>query len=284
MNIKEAFNFTKLKLKEAGVEDPAFDAIYLFEYVFNMGRTDVIIHADDVVLDKDFEKLCDCIKRRENDEPHQYITQTAYFMGNTYFVKDGVLIPRDDTEVVVNACIEYLDKNECKNILDLCSGSGIIAITLKKLYPDLSVFAVEKSELAFPVLSKNCETNGAQVNAVHADLYDCVNDFSDGFFDLIVSNPPYIISDEISTLQREVQFEPKLALDGGEDGYDFYKGIIKEYSKKLAVGGMLAFEIGEGQFDFICDLLHKASFENIKSYLDLGNTIRAITAIYSPET
>ncbi len=283
MNIKEAFNFTKLKLKEAGVKDPAFDTIYLFEYVFDMSRTDVIIHCDDEVSDNDFDKLCDCIKRRENGEPHQYITNSAYFMGNTYFVKEGVLIPRDDTEVVVNSCIEYLNKNKCENILDLCSGSGIIAITLKKLFENVAVYAVEKSELAFPVLTKNCELNNAQIEAIHADLYDCADEFTDGFFDLIVSNPPYIISDEISTLQREVQFEPTLALDGGIDGYDFYKGIIKEYSKKLKKGGMLAFEIGEGQFDYISELLTHAGFCNIKGYLDLGNTTRAVSAVYYPK-
>ncbi len=281
MNIKEAFNFTKQQLIKAGVEDPAFDAIYLFEHVFSMTRTDITVRANEPVLSDKFDILKECIKRRSQGEPIQYITKKWYFMDNTYKVGEGVLIPRDDTEVLVNACKELLNNNNC-TIIDLCSGSGIIAVTLKKMFEKSTVYAVEKSDTAYSFLQTNCKENNADVKTIHADLYDCVNDFDDSFFDLIVSNPPYIITDEIPTLQKEVQFEPTLALDGGKDGYDFYRGIISKWSKKLKHGGYIAFEIGEGQFSYISSLLESASFCDIQGHLDLSSTVRAITAQYKP--
>ncbi len=282
MNIKKAFDYCKQQLMKAGVDDPAFDAVYLFEHVFSMSRTDILVHAEKQVSGDKLSLLNQCIQRRSDGEPVQYIIGKWYFMGNTYLVDEGVLIPRDDTQVLVDACFDIIRKHGAKNIIDLCSGSGIIAVTLKKEFQDTTVYAVEKSDVAHSYLVKNCEQNDADVKIIHSDLYDCHDDFSDGFFDLVVSNPPYIITDEIATLQREVQFEPKMALDGGTDGYDFYKGIIKYYAKKLRIGGHIAFEIGEGQFEFIKKLLSQSDFEDIRGYLDLGNTVRAVTAVYNP--
>ncbi|MBR2715134.1 MAG: peptide chain release factor N(5)-glutamine methyltransferase [Ruminococcus sp.] len=282
MNIKEAFSFTKSELKKAGVDNPAFDAIYLFEHIFSMSRTDIAVYGDKEIKVKDFEKLKDCIEQRKTHKPIQYIIGKWYFMGNTFKVSEGVLIPRDDTEVLVNACIDILKDKKNANIIDLCSGSGIIAVTIKKQFPHSIVSAVEKSDIAYDYLRKNCEDNQVTVNTIKSDLYACADDFEDDSIDLIVSNPPYIISDEINSLQKEVQFEPKLALDGGEDGYDFYRGIINFYAKKLTFGGHIAFEIGEGQFEFIKKLLENASFTDIKGYLDLGDTVRAVSAIYKP--
>ncbi len=280
MNIKEAFNFTKQQLIKAGVEDPAFDAIYLFEHVFSMTRTDITVRANEAVDDNKFELLKKYIARRALGEPIQYITGKWYFMDNTYKVGEGVLIPRDDTEVLVNSCKQLL--HDDSTIIDLCSGSGIIAVTLKKMFEKSTVYAVEKSDIAYSFLQHNCKHNNAEIKTIHADLYDCVNDFDDSFFDLVVSNPPYIITDEIPTLQKEVQFEPTLALDGGKDGFDFYRGIISKWSKKLKHGGHIAFEIGEGQFSYISSLLKNAGFCDIQGHLDLSSTVRAITAQYKP--
>lgn len=282
MNIKEAYNYTKELLEKAGVDNPAFDTIYLFEHIFKLKRTDITVHGDKAVDENKLPVLLECAKRRANGEPIQYITGEWYFMGNTYKVSQGVLIPRDDTEVLVNACIDILKNKSNCNIVDLCSGSGIIAVTLKQHFANSTLFAVEKSDTAFEHLCENIRLNNTEITAIHSDLYDCVSDFDDGFFDLIVSNPPYIISDEIKTLQREVQFEPVLALDGGKDGYDFYRGIINVWSKKLKKGAYIAFEIGENQFEYIKALLKNAGFENVKGFLDLGNTVRAVTAIYNP--
>lgn len=283
MKIKEAFNLTKQKLLKAGVDDPAFDAIYLFEHVLSIKRTDITVLSEKDICDEKLAILNECIKRRISGEPVQYILGYWYFMGNKYYVADGVLIPRDDTEVLTRKCIELLSSNNCDNVVDLCSGSGIIAITLKKHFQNSTVFAVEKSDIAYKYLIRNCEQNDAEIKTIHSDLYDCVNEFEDSSLDLIVSNPPYIITDELSCLQKEVQFEPKLALDGGEDGYDFYRGIISTWSKKLKTGGFIAFEIGEGQFDYIFKLLQKAHFSDIQGHLDLSSTIRAVTAVYTPD-
>ena len=282
MNIKQAFDYCKQKLECAGIDDPFFESVYLFEHIFSMTRTDILIFADKEVSDEQFALLDELSERRSKGEPVQYIIGKWYFMGNTYKVKEGVLIPRDDTQVLVDACTDIIRNSNVKNILDLCSGSGIIAITLKKLFPHSNVSAVEKSDPAYSCLCENTQSNCADINNIHADLYECHNEFSDGFFDLVVSNPPYIVSDEIQTLQKEVQFEPRLALDGGRDGYDFYRGIIELYAKKLKPGGYIAFEIGEGQFEYIKALLLQNGFSDVKGYLDLGNTIRAMTAVYNP--
>lgn len=281
MNVKVAFNFIKQKLTKAGVDDPAFDTIYLFEHILSLSRSSIITNGEKEVCKKDLEALIACADRRIKGEPIQYIIGYWDFMGNRYKVGRDVLIPRDDTEVLVRACTDLLKDKSNAKIVDLCSGSGIIAITLKKMFSASDVFAVEKSDVAYNHLSTNSKDNDADVKCIHADLYDCVTDFSDGIFDLVVSNPPYIITSEIDTLQREVQFEPRLALDGGQDGYDFYRGIINTWSKKLKLGGYIAFEIGEGQFEYISLLLQAHGFSDIKGYLDLGGTTRAITAVYN---
>ncbi len=282
MTIKEAFEFTKQQLIKAGVTDPAFDTIYLFEYVFGASRTDIAVRGNTPANEDKLELLKACIDRRVSGEPVQYIIGEWEFFGNSFSIGEGVLIPRDDTEVVVRACMDLrFDRNDIK-IVDLCSGSGIIAVTLKKHFANSTVYAVEKSDVAYSYLCKNCEHNSADVKTIHADLYDCADDFADHSLDLIVSNPPYIKAQEIPTLQREVQFEPTMALDGGDDGYDFYRGIIERYAKKLKAGSYIAFEIGEGQFEYIEKLLKNSGFADIRGYLDLGNTIRAMTAIYNP--
>lgn len=282
MNIKEAFNLTKQKLQKAGVSDPAFDTVYLFEHIFSLSRSDITVYGDKVADESKLNELNECVKRRSNGEPVQYIIGKWYFMGNIYEVAHGVLIPRDDTEVLVDACLDLLKDKKRAKIVDLCSGSGIIAVTLKKHFDSAEVYAVEKSDTAYSYLTKNAKLNEALIKAIHADLYDCVDEFEDGSLDLLVSNPPYIKSDEIPTLQKEVQFEPTLALDGGIDGYDFYQGIISLWSRKLKENGFIAFELGEGQFEYVKKLLENAGFTDIKGYLDLGGTTRALSGIYNP--
>lgn len=281
MKIKEAISYFTENLLKAGVFDPAFDTIYIFEYVLSYTRTQLNIFSDRELSDEEFSTISKMIERRAKGEPVQYILGHWYFMGRKYFVDYGVLIPRDDTEVLVRECMTFFDKNDSPAILDLCSGSGIIAVTLKKHFQNAKVTAVEKSDIAYSFLTKNCDENDADINCINGDLYDVHADFADNSLDLIVSNPPYIITDEIKTLQSEVQKEPVLALDGGKDGYDFYRGIIKLYAKKLKNGGKIAFEIGEGQYEYIKELLENSGFSSVAPHLDLGSTIRCVTAIYN---
>ena len=199
-------------------------------------------------------------------------------MGFPLSVGEGVLIPRDDTEVCTGLCLEHLKGKPNAAAIDLCSGSGAIAIALEKL-GHAAVTAVELSEQAFSFLTKNIHTNNCRVKAVRGDVFSCHTQFPDNHFDLIVSNPPYIRQDELPSLQAEVQFEPSMALDGGADGYRFYTTILQNWSRKLKAGGALVFELGEGQAAQVGALMCEQGFADIRTEQDLGGCERAIIGI-----
>ena len=278
MTVPALRNAIKSLLTRAGVENPDGDAAEILCAVLNCTRTELILR-DNEIPDESTEKAVLMARRRAAGEPIQYVIGQWYFMDRAYKVGEGVLIPRDDTEVVVREALAAAKNIPDPVIIDLCAGSGIIAITLEKELKNATVYAVEKSDLAFSYLQENIELNQAKVEAIHADLADCVNSFDDASLDMIVSNPPYIRSDEIAELQSEVQYEPRLALDGGEDGYDFYEMIIRLWTKKLKEGGCIAFEIGEGQYDRIAEMLKTAEFTDIKGYPDIQGITRAVTAV-----
>lgn len=279
MTVSELLKYTKQTLCDNNINDYEYDALYLVEYAFGMTKTELMIYGEKTADEQSVSLINDCIRRRINGEPVQYIIGEWDFMGLPYYVGTGVLIPRADTEVLVNSCVDLIQSKNSR-IIDLCSGSGIIAVTLKNIFPEAEVYAVEKSDDALKYLEKNCERNNADVNILHSDISLCHSEFDDGYFDVIVSNPPYIVHGDICSLQKEISYEPDMALDGGLDGYDFYRIIISCWSKKLRLGGLLALEIGEGQFDCISELLIKNGYCNIKAYYDLSNTIRAVTAVY----
>ena len=258
-----------------------FDAQNILEHLLCCTRSQLVLRYDEELSDDIVSSALSMKKRREQGEPIQYILGFWSFMGREFEVTKGVLIPRDDTEVVVCASLALILKDEEKKILDLCAGSGIIAVTIKKERPLCRVSAVEKSETAYACLRKNAEKNEADIGCILSDLSDCADRFEDESLDLIVSNPPYIKTAELKTLQREVQFEPMMALDGGASGFDFYEKIIALYTKKLKIGGIFAFEIGEGQKEVVSALLKDAGFRDIRAYPDIQNIPRAITAVKS---
>ena len=280
MKIKEAYRECKDFLQKIGVCDPDFETACIFEQKFSLNRAGIITHGSDEFSEENLEELHSVLEKRANNEPLQYILGSWDFCGFELFVGDGVLIPRDDTEVVLKLCLDFLDKSESKKTLDLCAGSGAISVALKKL-ADADVTAVELSDKAFDYLKKNAMHNSADIRLIKDDIFECSKDFEDGFFDLIVSNPPYIKSDDIKTLQAEVQKEPAMALDGGKDGFDFYRAIIKDWSKKLRKGGALAFELGEGQAEYVAKLMKNEGFASIETSLDLSGIERAIIGIRS---
>lgn len=271
-------NALKSLLSRAGVENPDGDMLCILEATLGYSRVDLMTRGDREIDDSTCEKAIDLARRRASGEPIQYVVGSWSFMGRDYLVGEGVLIPRDDTEVVTQAALRLLTPLPRPTVVDLCAGSGIIAVTVKKERPDATVSAVEKSDIAFDYLSRNCEKNQADIHLIHADLIDCAEKFADRSLDMIISNPPYIRTEELPTLQSEVQYEPKMALDGGEDGYLFYEAIIRLYTKKLKEGGFIAFEIGEGQYDYIARLLMQNGYADIRGYLDIQNITRAITA------
>ncbi|WP_316630426.1 peptide chain release factor N(5)-glutamine methyltransferase [uncultured Ruminococcus sp.] len=272
-------NTVKSLLARAGVENPAGDAKEILCAVLACDRAQLLLREEEIP-DPLCEKAIAMARRRAGGEPIQYILGSWSFMGRDYKVGEGVLIPRDDTEVVVTEALKRCERTPDPVIADLCAGSGIIAVTLAKELPNATVYAVEKSDTAFSYLTENIALHQEKIHAIHADLQDCVSEFSDGSLDMIVSNPPYIRSVEIADLQQEVQYEPRLALDGGEDGYDFYKMILTLWTPKLKDGGSIAFEIGEGQFDAIAAMLKNAGYADISGTPDIQNITRAITARY----
>jgi release factor glutamine methyltransferase len=279
MNTGQALKECKKILDNAQIEDSRFEAGCLIEKVLGCNRLALITHKEDEVSQDKLNELLALAQRRAAKEPLQYILGLWSFCGFDFYVGEGVLIPRDDTEVIVSLCLEYLQNSQSKRVIDLCAGSGAISIALEKLI-NAEVTAVELSDTAYEYLSKNIEFNKTNTKMYKGNIFSCHTDFKDNSCDLIVSNPPYIKSEEIPSLQSEVQREPKMALDGGADGLDFYRTIIKYWSSKLKKGGALALELGENQAEYVAELMKLNDFANIKTALDFGNTQRAIIGIY----
>ena len=275
MTVKQAYSKIKAMFSEKGFDAPDFEALSLINYVTGFDRHSLIAHGENKLENSKEDFLFSLVQKRLSHIPLQYILGEWSFYGFDFAVGEGVLIPRDDTEVVVNLCLDFLKNRTDKKVIDLCAGSGAISVVLSKL-ANVDVTAVELSEKAFEYLDKNIRSNNADVNAVKGDILSCYADFDDEKYDLIVSNPPYIKSEDIPTLQDEVQFEPEMALDGGVSGFDFYESIIENWSAKLKDGGALAFELGENQAEYVSALMKEKGFVNIRTELDLGGVQRAI--------
>lgn len=275
MTVNEIYQSGLKLLENNNIENSKFEAQSLLQKAFSLDRVGFIIHKTDKADENCSHNFFKFIEKRILGEPLQYILGEWSFMGFDFKVGRGVLIPRDDTEVVVNLCIDFLKNRTDKKTVDLCSGSGAIAVALDKI-SGAKVTAVEIDETAFSYLETNVKENNSSVKPVMADALKICDTFADGELDLIVSNPPYIKSADIETLQKEVQLEPRLALDGGEDGCDFYREIVNRWSRKLKKGGALAFELGEGQADAVKALMTEQGFSDFKISLDFGGVQRAI--------
>lgn len=275
MKICDGFNLIREKLTEAGAESPAFDASELISFVLSAPYSPAL-DKEKELTDSELEALISLAERRAKGEPLQYILGQWEFYGFPFKVGKGVLIPRDDTEVALRASFPHLDKIEKPKILDLCAGSGTLAVTLKKLYPEAEVTAVELSDDAFYYLKENAYLNNAHINLINGDIFNVYEDFADRYFDLIISNPPYLTTEELTAMQRELYFEPSLALDGGEDGCDFYRRIIPLYTPKLKVGGQLIFELDGSEAEYTEKLMKAENYSEFEIFDDLGGIHRAI--------
>lgn len=273
MTVKEAYINCKKVLSDNNFEGYDFEALCLIKAVTGFDRLGIINHGSKELEQSQTEKLDLYIKQRLEHIPLQYIIGSWSFMGFDFEVGDGVLIPRDDTEVVVNLCLDFLSNRTDKKVIDLCAGSGAISVAVSNL-ANAEVTAVELSDKAFYFLEKNIKDTN--VKAFNGDILICHKDFEDNKYDLIVSNPPYIKREDIKSLQSEVQYEPVMALDGGESGFDFYDSIIENWSSKLKKGGALAFELGEEQADYVSSLMKSKGFSDIRTELDFGGVQRAI--------
>lgn len=273
--LRNVYRECRDRLQSGGIEAPDFEARCMLEYVTGYDRAAQLTHADEEISDDKKQLLNSVIEKRLERYPLQYLLESWTFMGFPLSVGEGVLIPRDDTEVCVRLCLEYLKNKPNANVTDLCSGSGAIAIALEKL-GNAKTTAVEYSEDAFIFLEKNIRQNNCRINAVKGDVFTCHPEFSGNTFDLIVSNPPYIKHAELPFLQEEVRFEPQTALDGGEDGLDFYRAIIRDWTSKLKKGGALVFELGEDQAAPVAEMMKARGYINIRTETDFGGCERAI--------
>lgn len=264
-------------LRRLGIPSADFDAMEIFKFCCGMNRQNLIINKDLVVSQIEGNRFLDCINKRGSGVPLQYILGMWSFMGLDFKVGEGVLIPRDDTEVLVREAMSLVNGKTNLRILDLCSGSGAIAISLAKSFLHSEVVAVEFSSKAYFYLCENVKLNKIEnIRCVRADVLCDYNNADLGKFDLIVSNPPYIPSDDIEKLQREVRFEPRMALDGGKDGLIFYECILKSWKAHLNHDGYVAVEIGIGQSSSVKDMFIKNEFCNIRIKKDINEIDRVV--------
>ncbi len=274
MKVKEAFEVILRQFEEAGVDSPAFEISVLMEDLLGLQRNPEITVPEKELSSEEEEKLFYAAKKRAEGYPLQYIIGNWEFFGRKFFVGEGVLIPRPETELLCEIVLKYYSRTIPPKIVDLCSGSGCIAITLAKELSGADVTAVELYEGAFEYLSKNNELHGKPVKTVRGDALEAF-----GNFDCIVSNPPYITGEEMKELQTEVTFEPETALFGGEDGLDFYRAIAENWYPNLNEGGMIAFEIGDTQGKAVADILTENGYKNASVSKDYEGRDRVVSAI-----
>jgi len=278
MNYREAYEYGVAALREAQIAEADLDARLLLEFVCGTGRGDLYAHADREVTHEEFEKYLFYVQKRAVHVPLQHLTGEQEFMGLTFEVDRHVLVPRQDTETIVEEAMLRL--HDGMKILDMCTGSGCILLSLLKYSNDCEGIGADISEEALAVARRNAEKLGIDATFLTSDLFGNVT----GTFDIIVSNPPYIETAVIDTLMEEVRnYEPLLALDGGEDGLVFYRRIAVEARKYLTRGGVLLLEIGYDQADAVEELLKRCGYVDIEVKKDLAGLNRVVCATFLEE-
>lgn len=330
MNIKEIIIYGANKLKENNIQDSNIKARMLLQYVLQQDKIYLTINSEKQVDKKEEKIYKQYIQELIKGKPLQYITHTQEFMGLDFYVDENVLIPQPDTEILVEETIKEIeekiecmcknkkvenreirdvkntiqcqcDKTEVKNrnniikILDMCTGSGAIAISIAKHFKEkymnkngrqmqeerqniqVEVYGLDISEEALKIAKRNAYINGVNVTFFESDMFEQIKKYKVELFDIIVSNPPYIETNTIQTLSKEVKQEPHIALDGGEDGLYFYKIISKEASKYLKKNGSILLEIGYNQKESVTKLFEeKQEYANIICIQDLSGNDRVV--------
>ena len=272
MNYTEAFLMGMQKLKEAQIGEAQLDARLLLEEVCGTDHNTLLCHGDREVSEAEEEKYRRALEQRAVHVPLQHLLGYQDFMGLRFQVNEHVLIPRQDTEILVEEAMRYL--HDGMRILDLCTGSGCILLSLLHYSNDCEGVGVDISKEALQVAVQNAELLGIRADFLKSDLYEKVT----GKFDLLVSNPPYIERAVIPTLMEEVrEYDPYIALDGGEDGLDFYRRIIGGAQDYLKRGGQILMEIGSGQAKAVSELLREAGFKEIDVCRDFAGLDRVVS-------
>ncbi len=272
MKIKDAMQTAINKCKDNNINEVSNKVRRIMSFVTGIEKSYLLVHNMDELDIENEEKFFKYIEELVNGKPIQYILGNQEFMGINFIVNEDVLIPQPDTEILVEETIKIAQKFSNPKILDLCTGSGAIVISLSKFVPNAKLYASDISSKALEVAKKNSKSY--KLKFIQSNLFENINDI----FDIIVTNPPYIKTEEINMLGKEVQNEPILALDGGQDGLFFYRQIIKQANNYLKNNGYLCMEIGEDQKEEILELIkQEANYVNIKTYKDLSGNDRVIT-------
>lgn len=276
MTIKETLRKGMIQLKTGNVTEPNLKARLIMQYILNKPRQYLIIYDDQVLTLRQEVDYFKAIKRLINGEPIQHITHQQEFMKLSFFVNEDVLIPRPDTEILVEEVIKIAKKIKAKNILDMCTGSGAIAVSLAKYLDNVEITAVDISTKTLNVAKTNAKNNEVEnkITFIESNLFENIVNEK---YDIIVSNPPYIRKDVIKTLNKEVQKEPKIALDGGYDGLDFYRKITHQSEEYLKFNGYLCFEIGYDQKKDVIKIINdERKFTGTYSKKDLCDNDRIV--------
>ena len=263
-------------LAQAGIKEAGLDAWLLLEYVTGKSRAYYFAYGEESVTESVAERYLELISRRAGHIPLQHLTHQAFFMGHEFYVDKNVLVPRQDTETLVESALECMKAVKNPYILDMCTGSGCIGITLAKKFPESRVLGVDVSEKALKVAQKNKHNLEADnIDFMLSDLFgELGNDIT---FNTIVSNPPYIPTKVIETLQDEVRLhDPLLALDGTEDGLMFYRKITEKAREYLKTDGYLCYEIGAEQAADVSEIMKQAGLRDITVVKDLAGLDRVV--------
>ena len=260
-------------LEENGIEAPDFEALQMLQ---SLGYSKIrILEGRGVLTQQQQEQLRQLASRRLEGEPLQYLLGEWEFYGLTLKVGPGVLIPRPDTETLVEAGLSYLKGRTGCRVLDLCAGTGCVGLAVERSAKDISaLYALEKEEAAFFYLKENLAAYESRIMPLHQD--GLAPGPEADRLDLILCNPPYLTGEDMESLQTEVRYEPPSALDGGEDGLDFYRRLTAVWKDRLVSGGLLAYEIGMGQQEDVTQILRQEGLEQIHWKEDLSGIVRVV--------
>lgn len=277
MDIRELINSGALKLKDFS-ESPRLDASLILGHILKMDRAKLLACYPDSVSPENIELYNNLIKRRLDGHPVAYILGDKEFFGHTFHVEEGVLVPRPDTEILVETTIDLIKRYNLKSCIDMCTGTGCISISIKKSHPEINVTATDISPVAEKVFSINNNklTNG-EIEFVHSNLFDNLKDRK---FDIIATNPPYLTKEETAERMLDRWKEPELALDGGDDGLDLIRTIIKDAKEHLNPGGWLLIEAGPDQMSEMKKEMQKNSYHGIIILQDIEYRDRIIVGQY----
>jgi len=272
MKIQDLIQSGASILKDIGIESFVLDCQLLLAHALGADKQYIILNPNEDVCSEDYAKFQKLIERRANREPLQYIIQKCEFFGMDFYVDENVLVPRPDTEILVEASIKYINENNVKTVLDICSGSGAIGISIARYCPHVKVTALDISRKALDIARINSKRNNVCIDYIESDMFKNVKKT----FDIIVSNPPYISQIEMDELPKNVaDYEPHMALYGGKDGLSFYK-ILAESGNYLNSYGKIFIEIGANQKNDIIDIFKKENFILHSALKDLAGLDRTL--------